>query len=310
MRHLRFGVQVSELTTDIESLVKLAQRAEALGFSSIFLPDHLGGDQWSPISALTAIALGTKEISLGALVFCNDYRHPVVLAQELACLSVISSGRLEFGLGAGWMKADYERAGIAMDSPSKRIARLEEALIVMKGLFLGSAFSYFGEYYQLENASTITIPEGMAPKLIVGGGGKKMLEVASRHGDVVGVNVNLASGAVGPSLVAEVGPDAFDEKLKWVNSYMGDRIGEVDLQCLSFIAKVGPDANDWIDSMAPAFGISGKEAREIPIVLSGTVDQVAETILARRREYGFNYWVIHQNELEEFAPVVAALQGE
>lgn len=300
---------MSTLTSGVDELVSLARRAEELGYSSIFLPDHLAGDQWSPIAALGAIASATTSIKLGALVFCNDYRHPLILAQELATLQELSHGRIEFGLGAGWMKSDYEQGGISFDSAGIRIARLEESLTILHELFDSRVSNFSGKFYQLNNAKLQPMGTNGRPTLIVGGGGRKMLELAVRSADIVGINVNLASGAVGPELVAEVGPEAFARRVGWVRDVAGEHFNDIELQCLTFVARVSPEARSWVAEMAPAFGLEGSAALEIPIVLAGTVEEVCATLEFRRREYGFSYWVIHQSELEEFAPVVAELQG-
>ena len=309
MRQFRFGVQISSLTNGVDELVGLARRAEHLGYSAIFLPDHLAGDQWSKIAALGAIGAATTSIKIGALVFCNDYRHPLLLAQELATLHELSRGRVEFGIGAGWMKSDYEQSGIGFDSARTRIARLREALLIVKELFETRRSSFSGEYYQLADARMPPAGAFGRPGLIVGGGGPKMLELAAGMADIVGINVNLASGSLGAELVAEVGPEAFDQRIAWVRQAAGDHFEELELQCLTFVAKVSADARSWVTEMAPAFGVSGLDALEIPIVLAGSVGEVCETLQSRRARFGLSYWVIHQHELDDFAPVVAELAG-
>ena len=309
VRQFRFAVQVSALTQSPGQLADLARQAEDLGYSAMFVPDHLSADQWSPLTALAVMAQATSTISLGGLVFCNDYRHPLLLAQELATLHELSGGRVEFGLGAGWMNSDYAESGMSMDPAGVRIDRLGEALEILKTLFAQRSCRFEGDHYRLSGARLQPSGVERPPRLIVGGGGRKMLNLAARHADVVGVNVNLASGAVGPELVAEVGPEAFDRRIGWVRQAAPERFAEIELQCLTFVAKVSPDARDWVSSMAPAFGLSAEDALEVPIVLAGEAGEVAETIEKRRERYGFSYWVVHQAELEEFAPVVSRLAG-
>lgn len=310
MGQFRFGVQVSSLTNDSRSLISIARQAEELGYSSLFLPDHLGGDQWSPLAALGAIAVSTESIHIGGLVFCNDYRSPVLLAQEVSTIHELSGGRVEFGLGAGWMKSDYEQIGMSFDRPGVRIERLEEALTIISQLFLRQRVSFSGKHYQIRDAMLPASALAHQPKLIVGGGGKKMLELAARSADIVGINVNLSSGVVGPELVAEVGREAFLKRVDWVRQSAPSKFEKLELQCLTFVAKVSSDANDWLAAMAPAFGMTGDQAKEVPIVLAGDVEEVCDVIEQRRNEFGFSYWVVHQNELEEFAPIVARLSGK
>ncbi len=309
VRQFRFAVQVSALTQSPRQLADLARQAEDLGYSAVFVPDHLSADQWSPLTALAVIAQATTVVSLGGLVFCNDYRHPLLLAQELATLHELSQGRVEFGLGAGWMNSDYQASGIAMDSPGVRIDRLAEAIEILAKLFSERSCTFEGQHYKVADARLQPSRLERPPRLIVGGGGRKMLDLAARHADIVGVNVNLASGAVGPELVAEVGAEAFDRRIGWVREAAGERFAEVELQCLTFVAKVSPGAREWVASMAPAFGLGAEDALEVPIVLAGEAGEVAETIEKRRERYGFSHWVVHQAELAEFAPVVSRLAG-
>ena len=309
VRQFRFAVQLSALTESPKQLADLARRAEDLGYSAVFVPDHLSADQWSPITALAVMAGATERIALGGLVFCNDYRHPLLLAQELATLHELSGGRVEFGLGAGWMTSDYQASGMPMDAAGVRIERLDEALEILGVLFAERSCSFQGKHYRVADARLQPTSQTHPPRLIVGGGGRKMLELAARRADVVGVNVNLATGAVAPELVAEVGPDAFDRRIGWVKEAAAERFDDVELQCLTFVARVSSDAREWVAGMAPAFGLSAEDALQVPIVLAGEAPEVAETIEARRERFGFSYWVVHQAELEEFAPVVSRLAG-
>ncbi len=306
MSEFRFGVQVSSLTHDAKELQDLARKVEDLGYSSIFFPDHLGGNQWSPIAAMTLAALSTTNIHVGGLVLSNDYRHPVILAEELSTIHEFSNGRLEYGIGAGWLKSDYAMAGLAFDSPSKRISRLSESVDIIKVMLKGESSTYQGEFYRTENAKCIT-PRFGSPPLILGGGGKKMLELAAKKADIVGVNVNLSAGSVGPELVSQVGPRAFSERIEWVKQASKGREKSLELQCLTFVTKVSNGAESWLAGLVPAFGVTVEQAKEIPIVLVGSLDEVCETLLSRREQYGFSYWVIHQHEIDEFAPVVARL---
>ena len=309
LNEFRFAVQVSSATRDVQALSNLAHKIEDLGFSTIFFPDHLGGNQWSPLVAMTAVALATKTLKIGTLVFSNDYRHPVVLAQELATLNAFSQGRLEFGMGAGWLSSDYALAGLQFDKPSVRIARLNEAVDIVRELISGATSNYRGEFYNTSGATCVPTAHGV-PKLILGGGGRKMLDLAAKKGDIVGVNVNLKAGAVGPELISEVGPLAFEERIKWVHESAKDREIFPELQCLTFVARVSNDANSWLEDIAPSFGVSAQEAKAIPIVLVGTIDEVCNTLLERRSQYGFTYWVIHEAEVEEFAPIVSRLSKQ
>src|SRR5271165_7356386 len=147
-RKFRFAAQLSKGPDGSgASWAQQARRAEDLGYSTLLMPDHFG-DQLAPVPALAAAAAATSTLRLGALVFGNDYRHPVVLAKEAATLDVLSEGRFELSLGAGWMRTDYEQAGITYDHPAVRVARFEEAVKVVNGLLrTDGPFSFHGTHY-------------------------------------------------------------------------------------------------------------------------------------------------------------------
>src|SRR5664279_5176536 len=133
MAPFRFGVQLSRAASG-RAWRDLARAIEGLGYSSLFIPDHFE-DQFGPLVALTVAVEATTALKVGSLVFGNDYRHPVVLAKEIATLDLMSEGRVEFGLGAGWMTSDYEQSGMVEESPGVRIGRMAESLAVMKSLW-------------------------------------------------------------------------------------------------------------------------------------------------------------------------------
>src|ERR1700733_5835129 len=147
MHPFRFGVQLSNAETGA-AWRATARKIEDLGYSTLFIPDHFE-DQFGPLVALTVAAEATSTLRVGSLVFGNDYRHPVVLAKEIATLDVFSGGRVEFGLGAGWMTSDYEQAGIPNDPPAVRIDRLAESLAIMKSLWETGKASFDGTHYQV-----------------------------------------------------------------------------------------------------------------------------------------------------------------
>src|SRR5947208_8179692 len=183
-RKFRFAVQEHHAENAADWREK-ARRAESTGFSALYLPDHFSG-QPGPIAALMAAADATSELRVGSLVFDNDYRHPVVLAKEAATLDVLSAGRLDFGLGAGWMRSDYDKSGIPHDSAGTRIERMEEGLKVIKGLWSGKSFSFEGKHYQVKDLEATPIPvQKPHPPVLLGGGGRKMLSIAGREADII-----------------------------------------------------------------------------------------------------------------------------
>jgi probable F420-dependent oxidoreductase len=192
----RFGVQLSALPAD--SWAARLQRIEALGYSSVFWPDHFS-PQWEPVAALAAAAAVTRSLRIGSLVYGVDYRHPVVLAKAAATIHLLSGGRHEFGLGAGWMETDYREAGMPYDRPGVRIERLDEALQVIRSMWENERTSFDGKHYQLRGmARAAELPAGSRPRILIGGGGRKLLSLAGRHADIVGINPTIVAGRVLP----------------------------------------------------------------------------------------------------------------
>ena len=306
-RPFRFAVQSSS-APDVAAWRERARRAEALGYSTLYVPDHFG-DQWAPIVGLTVAAEATETLNVGALVWDNDYRHPVVLAKEVATLDLVSGGRVEFGLGAGWMRSDYDESGIPYDPPGTRIERMAEGLAVMKALWSQERADFAGEHYALSGAQGLPRPvQRPHPRVVIGGGGKKVLSIAAQEADVVGFNASLAAGVVGPEVAATATAEAFDQRVAWVREAAGERFDSLELQCLAFVAMVVPNREEMFAALAPGFAMTPEVAAEVPIVLAGTVEQICDTLVERRERYGFSYWVVH-DEYEDFAPVVERLAG-
>ncbi len=287
----------------------MARRVEGSGYSTMYVPDHFG-DQWAPEIAMTIAAEATETLNVGALVFDNDYRHPVVLAKQMATLDLATEGRLEVGIGAGWMTSDYVESGIPHDTPGVRISRMEEAITILKALWRDGTCTFEGKHYTLKSAQGHPRPVSQPhPKLLIGGGGKRMLGIAAREADIVGVNPNLTAGYVGPEVAAEARPEKWDERIGWVRAAAGDRIDDLELQVLTFLTQVVPNGNEVYEQMAPLFGMTPEELREVPIGMAGTVDEIAEMLQARREKWGFSYVVVQADAADAFAPVVAKLTG-
>lgn len=305
----RFAVQTSS-APDGKAWREKARKIEELGYSTLYIPDHFG-DQWGPIVGMTIAAEATTTLNIGALVFDNDYRHPVVLAKEIATLDLASGGRVEFGIGAGWMKSDYDESGMVFDRPGVRIDRMVEGLSVMKQLWRDGTANLAGEHYTIANAQGLPRPASAAsPKIVIGGGGKKVLSIAAREADIVGVNPNLSAGYVGPEVAASSKGDLYRERLQWIRDAAGGRFDDLELQCLTFMVQFTDDRDSAYENLAPLFGLTPEEAKDVPIALAGTVDQIVEMLEQRREEYGFSYVVVHEPEMEQFAEVVARLAGK
>jgi probable F420-dependent oxidoreductase len=304
----RFGVQASRAASG-PAWRDLARRVEELGYSTLYVPDHLG-DQWGPLVALTVAAEATERLRVGSLVFGNDYRHPLFLAKEMATLDLVSEGRTEFGIGAGWMRSDYDEAGLPYDRPGQRVDRLREAVAIIKGVWSEGKVSVAGEHYEIADAAGAPPPRSTPhPPIVIGGGSPRVLALAATEADIVGINPSLAAGYVGPEVAATATAAHYHERVSWVREAAGSRFDQLELQMLSFAVQVVPNGRELLESMAPAFGLSTEEILEVPIALVGTVDEICETIVRRREEYGFSYWVVHDGDIDAFAPVVARLAG-
>jgi probable F420-dependent oxidoreductase len=308
MHPFRFAVQTQN-AADGAAWRQRARDAESMGYSTLLVPDHFT-EQWGPFVALTVAAEATDRLKVGALVFDNDFRHPMELAKEVATLDLLYDGRVEFGLGAGWMKTDYEQSGIPFDEPSVRVDRMAEAIAVLKGLWSGEPVTFAGEHYMLTGAvGQPTPPTRPHPTICIGGGSKRVLSIAAREADIVGFNASLRAGYVGPEVAATAVPEKFDERVQWVRDAAGDRFDSLELQCHTSFAMVVPNRKEIADGMAGMFNVDPDVALQIPIVLVGTVDEICETLLERRERWGFSYWIINSDAMADFAPVVERLAG-
>jgi probable F420-dependent oxidoreductase len=310
-RKFRFAAQLSKAPDGTaRSWGEQARRAEDLGYTTLFMPDHFG-DQLAPIPALAAVAAATTTLRMGSLVFGNDYRHPFVLAKEAATLDVLSEGRFELSLGAGWMKTDYEEAGLTYDPPKVRVERFEEAVQVIQGLLRSDGtFSFDGAYYQVHGHTLLPRPvQHPGPPLIIGGGGKRVLSFAARHADIVSINVNLREGTGGAETAPNASPERTREKVAWVKEAAGDRFDDLEFNALIGFVMVTDDRSGIVEAMAPHFGISTDDALHIPLALLGTLDEMQEELQWRRQEYGISYWSIEADSWETLGPVVSALSG-
>jgi len=310
-RPFRFAAQLSRAPDGTaRSWAEQARKAEDLGYATLLMPDHFG-DQLAPVPAMTAAAGATTTLRVGALVFDNDYRHPLILAKEAATIDLLSDGRLELGLGAGWMRSDYDQSGIAYDPPGVRVDRFEEGLAVICGLLEADGpFSFDGRFYTVTDHTSSPRPvQRPRPPIIVGGGGRRVLSLAARHAEIVSINVNLAGGTAGPEVGVDATPAATRRKVQWVREAAGDRFDDIELNTLIGFALVTSDARSIAEAMAPGFGIDPEDALHVPLALVGTLDEMVEELQWRRQEYGISYYSIESDVWEVLGPVVARLAG-
>jgi probable F420-dependent oxidoreductase len=307
-RGFRFGVQVSK-ETSAKGWAELARRTEAAGYEVLTMPDHFT-DQLAPIPALMAAASATTTLRVGALVFDNDYKHPVVLAKELATIDLLSEGRLEIGLGAGWMISDYEEAGIPYDSPKVRIDRFIEGVAVIRGAMTEGAFSFSGDHYTITNYNGQPKPVQARPPLLIGGGGKRVLSYAARGADIIGINGTMTAGVVGPEALSTMTAESVDEKVAIVAAAGAHRINDIEMNIRTFFVKVTNDRAATVDGISSMFGVSKDMIDASPFALIGSVEECIEQLLERRERWGFSYTIVGAENIDECAPIVAALRGK
>ena len=309
-RPFRFGVTAGDAPSG-RAWAEQARRIEGLGYATLFVHDHfVESTAPAPMVALSFAAAATTTLRVGMLVLGNDYRHPAVVAQDAATLDLMSDGRLEFGLGAGWMTADYDALGLPYDGHGVRIDRLAEALAVVKGAWGEGPFDHTGEHYRISAYDAFPKPlQQPRPPILVGGGGRKLLRLAGREADIVGINPILSAGVIGVDAARDTVGDATARKIGWVREGAGERFDEIELQIRYFVAAVTDDARGLAEAMAPGFGVSADEALSSGAVLAGSVDEVCHTLLRRREEWGVSYVVFGDDQYEQFAPVVARLAG-
>jgi probable F420-dependent oxidoreductase len=316
VRPFRFGV-INERMTTRQGWVDQARRAEAIGFATFLIRDHFVpdffGDQFAPLTALMAAADATTTLRIGTLVIDNDYRHPVILAKETATLDLLSDGRFELGLGAGWLQVEYEQAGMAFEPPSSRIDRMEEAIQVLKGLFADGPFTFAGKHYAIQNLHGFPKPaQRPRPPLLIGGAGKRMLRIAGLESDIVHVLPRAIS----------TGTLLFDprdrlsrcvaEKVGWLREGAGERFDQIELG-LGVTTVISDDRRAATERLIRArqwVGVTVDEVWDMPSIAIGSVDQIVADLGRWREALGFSYLIVTDAEMEACAPVVERLAGK
>jgi len=308
MAPFRFALQLSNAASP-DAWKAMARKTEDLGYSTLYVPDHLD-DQWAPMIALAVAAEATTTLKVGTLVLDNDFRHPVVLAKEAATLDVVTGGRFEFGLGAGWMTTDYAQSGIVMEPASVRIAKMAESLEIMRSMWTTGRATLAGEYYTVTEAlGTPTPVTAGGPPIVIGGGSKRILTLAGQHADIVSIVPSLAAGVIGPDMATGAVIEKYTDRVAWAKEAAGERADQLEFQCWTAVVQVVPNAAELFETLAPAFGLTPAQLAAAPIALVGTTGEIAETLQKRREELGFSYIVVHEAEMEALAPVIAELAG-
>jgi probable F420-dependent oxidoreductase len=305
MLPFRFGVY-SAVAPTMSAWRNQARRAEDLGYSTLYVSDHLDA-QFGPLVAMTVAAEATSTLHLGSFVLNNDLRHPAVLAKEIATLGLAAEGRIEVGLGAGWLQSDYEQTGMKFDELAVRVDRLAESLAVMKSLWSEGEATFEGRYYTVHDAHCDPRPAS-PPRVMVGGGSKRLLTLAAREADTVGINTSLTVGDNSAAMTTQATLDRYDRCLTWVRDAAPDRFGSIEFQIVAFATRIVASRRAAVRT-ATMLGLPGEDALELPIVLLGTADELSERLLKRRERWGFTNIVVPAEAMESFAPVVAQLAG-
>lgn len=304
MHPFRFAVHARGASSAVE-WTHLARRAEELGYQALYMPDHLRW-QLSPVAALTAAATVTQTLRIGAYVFANDFRHPLMLAREAATLDVLSGGRFEFGLGAGWLRSDYEQLGLPYDRPGLRIERMAEALGVIKRLFAGERVDHHGRHYRLDGARLAPAPvQRPHPPIMLGGGGARLLRLAAREADIVGFVPRLP----GRPVISDATEAALARKVAIVRDGAGQRFDQLELNVFVGDAGVIGLARPVEATAAAVKSVVPALVGGSPYLLYGTLGQLRERLLRRREALGISSYGIPQSAMEALAPLVATLAG-
>lgn len=322
MKPFRFGVQ-SYAATSPDDWRDQARQAEADGYSSFHLADHIIGpgpalaatnhpvQVIASIPAMAVAAEATDTIRIGCRVFCADFHNPVILAKELATLDWFSGGRLEIGLGAGWLQGEYEAIGVRFDPPGRRIDRMLEVLAVLRACFGDGVVDVTGEHVHAVGFEGVPKPvQQPAPTIMIGGGSKRVLGIAGREADIVSLNFDNSSGKIGPDGVGSSTADRTTEKLEWIRAGAGERFDDLEIEIGGYFSVVTDDRRGTLEKMAPMLGLSPDQLAEYPHALIGSVDGICALLEERRETYGISYVSIGSSNADAFAPVVAKMTGK
>ncbi|NJN17449.1 MAG: TIGR03621 family F420-dependent LLM class oxidoreductase [Oscillochloris sp.] len=312
-RAFRFGI-INEQMADRNTWFDLVRRSEAAGFSTFLLRDHLiadvFGDQHGPIAAMAMAAAITTTLRVGSMVLANDYRHPAILAKEAATIDRLSGGRLELGLGAGWLRAEYEQAGMVFDAAATRISRLAEAIQVLRGVWAAEPFSFAGEHYRIQALDGTPKPvQQPGPPILIGGGKRNMLTLAGRYADSVGIlTTSVASGNVSDTPDERM-PAAVRQKVAWVRAGAGDRFDQIELSLIPTLVLTDRrrEASEELIRRRGWVGVTVEDVWAMPSVLIGNAAQIRADLLERRASYGFSYYIFSDRQIDQAEGLVGAL---
>ncbi len=314
-RPIRFGV-IADVARTKEELISLARRVEWIGFSTLLLRDHViahpFGHQLGPLVAMATAALSTTRLRIGTLVISNDFRPLVQLAKEVATLDLISDGRIELGLGAGFLKAEYEPLGIPFDPPGVRVARLEEAVRLLKKLFAGGEVTHHGRFFELEGFDGFPMSvQRPHPPILIAGSGDRMLGIAAREADIVGIQTVVTTSGDLEMDPANWLAATVQRKVDLIRDAAGDRFDDVELNTTVSIDITG-DRDAGARKVIVERGwrsVSVADVLEMPALLIGTPREIVDQVRQRRDRYGLSYLVVSEKNVGLVEPIVRELSG-
>lgn len=316
----RFGVQGYAPASGAEWR-ETVRKAEDLGYSSFHLADHVIGpgpaltptghpvQTVAAVPAMAVAAEATSSIKIGCRVLCVDYRNPVMLAKELATLDFFSEGRLEIGLGAGWLQNEYEAMGIAFDRAGVRLDRMEEVIDLIRASFAPGELNFSGRHVHAVGFEAVPKPVNPRPPIMIGGGAQRVLTIAGREADIVSLNFNNSTGRLGPEGIGSSTAELTDQKIQWIRDGAGARFDAIELEIAAYFTVVTPEGEATRAKMAPMFGMSPEVMAEHPHVLIGSVDEICDRLVERRERFGISYVSFGTSNMEAVAPVVSRLSG-
>ncbi len=303
-RAFRFGVSGGRQTR--QDWLDLARKADDLGYATLLLPDHFG-PQLAPLPALLAAATATPRLRVGTIVLDNDFRHPAVLAKEAATIDLMTDGRFELGIGAGWMAADYRQSGLPFDPPGVRVARLTEALHIIKAFFAGEGpISFDGQFYRVQDLQPMPRPF-RGPPILIGATRRRMLQLAAREADIIGLEDHqFAERATGSPTIT---PADSAEQVEIVREAAGARFPDIELNVFAARVEVTDARAAAIDGLASQLSLTPSQIEKSTSFLLGSVDAIVDQLQERRDRLGVSYIMVFDRVMDAFAPVVARLAG-
>jgi probable F420-dependent oxidoreductase len=306
IRPFRFAIATSRAASGPEWRAK-ARRVEQLGYDTLLITDHMTA-QLAPIPAMTAALDATARLRVGSYVFSNDYRNPVLLAKEIATLDVLSGGRVDFGIGAGWNVRDYQMLGITYDPPATRVPRMMEAVRLIDRLLTEDIVDAKGRYYTIRGAKVLPRPvQRPRPPLMIGAGGPRLLRFAAERADIVVLNPQF--NAAGRPMLSELTAAATQRKIDDFRAAAGTRLDGIELSIYVADAGVTDEPRSLFDGLATRLKGAVTQLVDSPFFLYGSVADIVSQLRSRRERYGMSYVGVPERAMESFAAVVRELRG-